>query len=94
MGCHALLQGNLPDPGVQTGSPARQADSLAAEPPRKGHSLKVHTLISKLSLRQTAGGSQGIKNATFIALSWKFPDQHFFLGLWGPAVWFLNHAYH
>ena len=33
MGCHALLQGNLPNPGIKPGSPALQADSLPSEPP-------------------------------------------------------------
>ena len=28
MGCHSLLQGDLPDPGTEPGSPALQADSL------------------------------------------------------------------
>ena len=32
MGCHSLLQGDLPDPGIKTGSPAMQADSLLFEP--------------------------------------------------------------
>ena len=32
MGCHALLQGNLPDLGIKCGSPALQADSLPSEP--------------------------------------------------------------
>ena len=30
-----LLQGNLPDPGMEAKSPALQADSLLSEPPRK-----------------------------------------------------------
>ena len=46
--------------------------------PGKAHSLKVHTLMSKPSLRKSAGGNQGLKNKTFMALSWKFPDQHLF----------------
>ena len=28
VGCHSLLQGNLPNPGIETGSPALQVDSL------------------------------------------------------------------
>ena len=32
MGCHVLLQGDLPDPGIKPGSPALQADSLQSEP--------------------------------------------------------------
>ena len=35
MGCHLLLQGNLPHPGTEPGSPALQADSLPTEPPGK-----------------------------------------------------------
>ena len=31
--CQALLQGNLPKPGIKPRSPALQADSLSAEPP-------------------------------------------------------------
>ena len=34
-GCHFLLQGNLPDPGIVPGCPALQADSLPAEPQRR-----------------------------------------------------------
>ena len=28
VGCHALLQGNLPDPGMEPASPLLQVDSL------------------------------------------------------------------
>ena len=35
VGCHALLQGDLPDPGIKPGSPALQLDSLPSEPPGK-----------------------------------------------------------
>ena len=33
VGCHSLLQGNLPNPGIKPGSPTLQADSLLSEPP-------------------------------------------------------------
>ena len=32
VGCHSLLQGDLPNPGIEPGSPALQADSLPSEP--------------------------------------------------------------
>ena len=32
VGCHFLLQGNLPNPGIKPGSPALQADSLQSKP--------------------------------------------------------------
>ena len=35
VGCHFLLQGNLPDPGIEPRSPALQADTLTSEPPGK-----------------------------------------------------------
>ena len=35
VGCHFLLQGNLPDPGIKPRSPELQADSLLSEPPGK-----------------------------------------------------------
>ena len=35
MGCPSLLQGGLPDPGMEPGSPALQADSLPSEPPQR-----------------------------------------------------------
>ena len=33
VGCHAFLQGTLPDPGIKPRSPTLQADSLASQPP-------------------------------------------------------------
>ena len=33
--CHSLLQGNLPDPGIEPRSPALQTDSLPSERPGK-----------------------------------------------------------
>ena len=35
MGCHALLQGIFPTPGIEPSSPALQVDSLPSEPPGK-----------------------------------------------------------
>ena len=32
---YCVLQGNLPDPGMEAVSPALQADSLLSEPPKK-----------------------------------------------------------
>ena len=38
-GCHFLLQGDLPNPGIKPGSPALQSDALPSEPPQKSSSL-------------------------------------------------------
>ena len=35
VGCHSLLWGNLPDPGIKPRFPALQVDSLLSEPPGK-----------------------------------------------------------
>ena len=35
MGSHFFPLGNLPDPGLELGSPALEADSLLSEPPGK-----------------------------------------------------------
>ena len=35
LGCHALLQGNLPNPGIEPRYPALQVDSLPSEPSEK-----------------------------------------------------------
>ena len=39
MGGHFLLQGDLPDPGIEPRSPALQADALTSEPPGKPEEL-------------------------------------------------------
>ena len=38
-----LSPGDLPDPGIEPGSPALQADSLPSEPPGKPHT-HLHTV--------------------------------------------------
>ena len=35
VGCHALLWGNPPNPGIKLRCPALQADSLPSEPPEE-----------------------------------------------------------
>ena len=42
MGSHSLSPENLPDPGIEPGSPALQADSLPSELPGKPTSLPPH----------------------------------------------------
>ena len=42
--CHALLQRNLPNPGIEPRAPAFQADSLPSEPPGKPHNTTVGNL--------------------------------------------------
>ena len=48
VGCQALFQGNLPNPGIKPRSPALQVDSLPAEPLGE----PKHTGVGSLSLLQ------------------------------------------
>ena len=41
MGGHSLLQEDLPDPGIESGSPALQADSLPSEPPSESQGDRI-----------------------------------------------------
>ena len=50
MGCHFLLQGNLPNPGIKPWSPTLQADSLPVEP--QGKPKNTGVLQYSLSLPQ------------------------------------------
>ena len=45
-GCHTLLQGDLPDPGIEPGSPALQADSLPLSYYGSPHNQAVDTQSS------------------------------------------------
>ena len=44
VGCHFLLQWNLPDPGIEPRSPIMQADALTSEPPGKPKNTGVDSL--------------------------------------------------
>ena len=46
MGCHFLLQGNLPDPGIKPRSPTLWADALISEP--AGKPLPGGTVVKNL----------------------------------------------
>ena len=41
LGCHALLQENLPNPGIELRSPTLQADSLPSESPGKPKNTRM-----------------------------------------------------
>ena len=42
VGCHFLLQGDFPDPGIEPGSSALQVDSLLRKPPGKPRNQSRH----------------------------------------------------
>ena len=59
-GFHALRQGNLPNPGVESRSPALQADSSPAEPPGEPKNTGVGSLSLLQQIFQTQGLNQGL----------------------------------
>ena len=54
MSCHFLVQGNLPDPVIEPGSPALQADALPSEPPGKPI-LEKTLMLRKIEGRRRRG---------------------------------------
>ena len=57
--------GDLPDPGMEPGSPALQADSLPSEPP--GKPSTVRAIIKKKKERKKNKGNSGTVAATMPA---------------------------
>ena len=57
---HSLLQGDLPNPGIETRSPALQADSLPAEPPGKPKNTGVGSLSLLQQIFPTQESNQGL----------------------------------
>ena len=55
-GFHSLLQGNLPHPGIEPGSPVLQVDSLPSEPPGKP--------------KNTGAGSLTLLQGIFLTQEW------------------------
>ena len=64
-GSLSLLQGDLPDPGIETRSPALQADSLPVEPPGKPICPLTDERIKKLWYIYTMEYYSAIKRNTF-----------------------------
>ena len=70
VGCHALLPEDLPNPGIEPGSPALQADSLLSEPPGKAmkgirgpemDGARASILDSPISLSSGAHAHRGLR---------------------------------
>ena len=60
VGCHALLQGNLPNPGMEPRSPTLQANSLPSEPPGKPKNTGVGSLSLLSGTFSTQELNQGL----------------------------------
>ena len=65
VGCHALLQGNLPNPGIKSRSPTLQVDSLPSEPPRRPKSTRVGSLSLLHGIFPTQELNQGSPGGFF-----------------------------
>ena len=81
VGCHALLQGNLPDPGIEPRSPSLQADSLLSGPPGKPENTGVGSLSLLQGIFPTQESSWGLLHCRQILyqLSYYYPFLKFYL---------------
>ena len=66
VGSLSLLQGNLPNPGIEPRSSALRADSLQAEPPAKPNSTRL--LI--INWGNTPGDWEGRRRIIQLSLAW------------------------
>ena len=66
MGCHALLWGNLPNPGIEPSSPTLQADSLLSEPPGKPKIIGVGSLSLFQGIFLTQESNWGLLHCKWI----------------------------
>ena len=69
VGCHSLLQGNLPNPGIKPSCPGLQADSLPCEPPGK-LSPKQEMQVQSLGQEDPLEKEMAIHSSI---LAWKIP---------------------
>ena len=87
VGCHALLQGNLPNPGIEPRSPALQADSLPSEPPGKPQ----NTGVGKLSLLQgifpTQESNLYLLHSSQILYQWSYQGSPYLINKSNFSVW-------
>ena len=61
MGCHFLLQGSLPDPGMEYVSPASAGGFFAIKPPGKPSKGMGEVVISDRVVREVFSGEMTIE---------------------------------
>ena len=84
VGSHSLLQGNLPDPGIEPPSPALKADFLPPEPPgkwvqslgwedplEKGMATHSSILSWRIPWTEKPGGLQSMELQSQTQLKWQ-----------------------
>ena len=84
VGCHFLLQDNLPNPEIKPGSPTLQAESLQSEPPGEPNTYYIHINYIHCDVHQRWG------SLVWTTLSWApFPVAEDFelmaFNPWGPS---------
>ena len=81
VGCHALLWGNLPNPGME---PRSQVDSLPSEPPGKSKNTGGGNLSLLQWIFLTQELNQGLLHSRWILyqLSWDFNYLYYYLSLY------------
>ena len=77
--------GDLPDSGIEPGSPALQADSLPAEPPRKLKNTGVGTLSLLQGIFPTQESNWGLQHCRQILYQLRYQGKPFLL--LGPVIW-------
>ena len=73
--------GNLPNPGIESRSPALQADSLPCKPPWKPKSTRVGILSHLQGIFLTQESNQGLLHCRWIFLPAKLPGKPSLTGM-------------
>ena len=76
VGCHALLQGNLPNPGIEPRSSTLQADSLPSEAPGKPKNTGVGSLSLLQGIFLTQEWNRALLHCSRILTSWAPREAH------------------
>jgi len=76
----SLLQGNLPNPGIEPRSPSLQADSSPVEPPGKPKNTGVGSLSLLQQIFPTQELNQGLLHCRWILYQLSYQGSPKFLG--------------
>ena len=86
VGCHSLLQGNLPNPAFEPPSPALQADSSLSQPPGKLYTKLYTTFLVALMVKNLPANARDTGDAGSVdSWLWKSPSRK----AWQPTPVFL-----
>ena len=83
MGSFSLLQGNLPNPGIEFRSPTLQADSLPSKPPGKPKSTAVDSLSLLQEIFPTQELNRGLLHCGWILYQLRYQGSPIVKTKWG-----------